>query len=311
MSIVEKALTKLRAADTKAPAAHVEERRAAPPLRGAEQRVAPPVVEEPRPAVAAPSFLESLKRTVDIDMDRLRREHMVPDEISVETADDQFRRIKWPLLEHATGRKASESPRGRLILVTSSLPGEGKTFCALNLAMSLAKDRDINVLLIDADVRKADITRAIGLRSEKGLVDLSSDPTLTVEQVSFRTNIPQLAVLPAGQLEHGVPELWASDRMKQLMQQISTLDSRTVVVIDSSPLLLTNETQVLSRLVGQVAFVVRANTTLQSAALEAITMLDSQARIACLLNGSNEGRGGYYHYGYGTQPGSEPAAGAK
>jgi protein-tyrosine kinase len=246
-----------------------------------------------------------------MDPAHLRNLGMYPTAEFESAVQDQFRRVKWPLLESAVGRKASETPDGRLILVTSSLANEGKTFCAVNLALSVARERDLSVVLVDGDVRKAHISRSLGIDSEPGLVDLVEDSSLALRDVCLRTSVPQLFILPSGRFNEDVPEHWASARMLAIMHELSLLDRKSIVVMDSSPILLTNDTQVLTRLVGQVVFIVRANETPRAVISDGLALVDPSPLVSCVLNQSSEAPTEYY--GYGGYPhrgaqGAPPAA---
>jgi Mrp family chromosome partitioning ATPase len=264
----------------------------------------------PRSDPAQPRFFETLRsRTIAMDPAHLRSLELYPSVQSEAAIQDQFRRVKWPLLEMAIGRKAAETPNGRLILVTSCLADEGKTFCAVNLALSIARERDLSVVLVDGDVRKAHISRSLGIDAEPGLVELVEDSSLTLRDVCLRTSVPQLFLLPAGQFNEDVPEHWASARMQAIMHELSLLDRQSIVIMDSSPILLTNDTQVLTRLVGQVAFIVRANYTPRAVISEGLALVDRAPVVSCVLNQSAEAPADYYAYGgYPYAQGSRSAA---
>jgi protein-tyrosine kinase len=210
------------------------------------------------------------------------------------------------LLAKARGPEAV--PDGRLLMVTSSMPDEGKTFTAINLALGIAMEKDCTVLLVDADVAKAHVTQLLGLAHQPGLTDLLAGKELDPSQALIATNIEGLTVLPAGHLDAGAPELFASRRMSDLISRLAMDDPDRIVLFDSSPLLATNESQLLGRLVGQVLMVVRADHTPQPAVQEAIGMLDASKSISLVLNQvkgdfAAEYYGGYGHYNYESQEG--------
>jgi len=311
LSIVEKSLQKYRegradsppgvghAADTPAGAAGAGGH-AAGHAPGARHPASVPGERRrsPRTDPAQPRFFATLRPlTVSMDPEHLRSLGLYPAAESEAAIQDQFRRVKWPLLEMAIGRKAAETPNGRLILVTSCLANEGKTFCAVNLALSIARERDLSVVLVDGDVRKAHISRSLGVDAEPGLVELVEDSRKTLRDVCLRTNVPQLFLLPAGRFNGDVPEHWASARMLAIMHELSLLDRQSIVVMDSSPILLTSDAQVLTRLVGQVAFIVRANSTPRSVISEGLALVDRAPAISCVLNQSLEAPADYYAYG--------------
>lgn len=286
MSIVERSLSKLRTAQSVPEAIpHVP---------------VPPA--EVGPAIRSDSewsrFTDGLQGAeVPFADELLRAAGLLPAREQMEAVADQFRRVKWPLLEAATGKGATAGTESRLIMVTSSVPGEGKTFCSVNLAMSLAREKDLFVILVDGDIRKADITHVVGAQSLKGFSDLVANDQLSLKDVVHRTGREQLYFLPAGALLGNLPELCASARMSRVLQELSTVGPRTVVVLDSAPLLLTNETQVISKFVGQVVFVVKADSTERSVAASALELVDQAPIVSCVLNQSRDATRDYYRYG--------------
>jgi len=250
---------------------------------------------------------ETLPRAIRLDRKRLTNEGLMAPRSGRESVVDQFRRIKWRLLRQLNETPAGAAQSSRLVLVTSSLAGEGKSFSSFNLALSLAMEKDLNVLLIDADIKRAKISGVLGLADASGLVELCSQPELDLASVAVRTDVPQLAVVPAGHLVAETPEILASARASSVLAQLSNLDRRCIVVMDTSPLLQTNETQVLARQAGHIVFVVRAFSTRQSDAREALSLLDDQDRVYCLLNGDIAATEGYYgRYGEAEQERGAP-----
>jgi len=222
---------------------------------------------------------------------------------------DEYRRIKRPLLSNAFGKTASLVDRGNLILVTSSVPDEGKTHTAINLALSMAQERDHTVLLVDCDVTKQGVSWRLGLRHMPGLVDVLENDYLTVGDALLRTDIPELTVLCAGKQHEYVTELLASKRMSSLVDEMASRYDDRVIILDAPPLLPTPQTQVLAGLVGQIVFVIEAGSTPQSVVEEALEMLPNEKAIGLVMNKS-EGLFGRscYHYGYygtGTEDGKK------
>ena len=214
---------------------------------------------------------------------------------------NQFRKIKRPVIANAMGNGGIAAvPNGRLIMVTSALPGEGKTFGSMNLALSLARERDLEVLLVDADVAKPNISNVLGIQDEPGLLNALVDNALEIEALVLRTDVDRLSVLPAGRCElDTATELLASSRMEKIASQIAARHPRRMVILDSSPLLLTNESQVLATSVGQVVLVVKAGSTPQPAVMEAIGLIAADKPVGLILNQSRGGGQGSY-YGYGA-----------
>ncbi|AMN47463.1 hypothetical protein ACG33_10185 [Steroidobacter denitrificans] len=239
-------------------------------------------------------------RVVKIDRQALRSQGLLPPEHQERTLADQYRQIKRPLIANAIGRGGAEKlPRGQLIMVASAMPGEGKTFTSVNLALSLALEKDLSVLLIDADAPKPHLNRALGVAGEPGLLELLRDESLDPETLIIPTDVPTLAMLPIGTSSETTTELLASHRMEEIMKQLAGNNPRRIIVIDSPPLLLTSESRVLAEVAGQVVLVVRANCTPQQSVLDAISHLGEDKSIGLLLNQSTDAASAGYYYGYG------------
>jgi protein-tyrosine kinase len=244
-------------------------------------------------------------KQVVLDLSRLRDAGLVdPKSNKTNRTTEEFRRIKRPLLMHVRGEGATVVDNANMIMVTSALPGEGKTFTSINLAMSIAMEMDKTVLLIDADVAKPDVTARLGVEAEKGLIDVLLDDGLTLPDVLLRTDIPKLTLLPSGSRHVHSTELLASERMRQLTLELSNRYSDRIVIFDSPPLLLTSEARVLAGLMGQVVLVTEESRTPQHAVKEAAGMLDDNEIVGIVMNkGSHrkdsDGYGGYGYYPYG------------
>jgi exopolysaccharide/PEP-CTERM locus tyrosine autokinase len=255
-----------------------------------------PVVAEPAP--------RARHAAVSIDLEQVRRVGMLPPTEHANVIAEEFRRIKWPLVAAATGKGGTTRlPRGNLLLVTSAVPGEGKSFISMNLALSVASERDCRVLLIDADTAKARTTRLCGLIDRPGLTDLLSDETRNIDDLILDSGIPGLEVLPAGRADPRSPELFASRRAERLLQDLAERHPDQVIIIDSAPLLATSEAQVLARIAGQVLMVVRADTTARRDVMDAIALLSSGSVVRCVLNQMPSGPfGEQYYYKYEREP---------
>ena len=244
-------------------------------------------------------------KQVTLDLSRLRDAGLVdPQSNKTNRTTEEFRRIKRPLLMHIRGEGATVVDNANMIMVTSALPGEGKTFTSINLAMSIAMEMDKTVLLIDADVAKPDVTARLGVEAEKGLIDVLLDDGLTLPDVLLRTDIPKLTLLPSGSRHVHSTELLASERMRQLTLELSSRYSDRIVIFDSPPLLLTSESRVLAGLVGQIVLVTEESRTPQHAVKEAVELLDDNEIVGIVMNKGthrkdSDGYGGYGYYPYG------------
>lgn len=258
-----------------------------------------PVAGTPAPVQAAPSS----SRRVELDLKGLVQQgYLVPDGPRTRLADE-FRAIKRPLLANIRGESAAPIRRANCIMVTSALPGEGKTFSALNLALSIAAEVDTHVLLIDCDVIKPMIMERLGLGGEThGLLDKLKEPGLTLGDLMLRTNIDKLSLLPAGHADLRATELLASDAMRSIVDELAARYADRIVIFDTPPLLAAPETRVLASLVGQIVVVVEAHRTRQRALLEALAQLESCSVVMTMLNKATLGGQGLFGYSYGSVP---------
>jgi len=281
VSIIEKALEKESAAKAK-------------PVAG--------TVDEPATPPSAPVLKESPssdKPQVRVDVAALKEQGMLSPDAAEGRLAEEYRVIKRPLLVNAFGKEGEAIQNANLILVTSSLPGEGKTFTAINLALSIAAERDKTVLLVDADVVKPAASSLFGVKDRIGLIDIL-EREATVADALLRTDIPKLTLLPSGRRHPHATELLASEEMARLAQEMSRRYPDRVILFDSPPLLATTQASVLATHVGQVVLVVEAESTPQYIVKEAVEMLADCEVVGCVLNKTKQGFGlGYYaYYGY-------------
>ena len=251
-------------------------------------------------------------KSVELDLARLAEMGYLVPGAPRSVLADEFRGIKQPVLKNARAEPAglnsssdasSPSRHPNLIMVTSALAGEGKTFCALNLALSIASEVDSSVLLVDADVVRPSVMTRLGLQGrrngirDKGLLDLLSDTSLELPDLILKTNVPKLSVLPAGAPSSHSTELLASDAMHELLHDIATRYPDRIVIFDAPPLLSTTESRVLAARMGQILMIVAASSTEQLDLAQAFTALEPCPTVLCVLNKSlnnSEQR----HYGY-------------
>lgn len=297
MSLIESALEKLRR-EGGGPNAEA--------AVGASRAAAATATTSKAPAVVLPARREYKLKRISIDPESLRSAGYLP-EVGLERRfADQYRQIKRPLIDRAF----SGAAHLRLIGVTSPLPGDGKTFISINLALSMARERDMSVLLVDADTPRARISEILGIRNERGLVDALVDEALDVESLILQTDVRGLEILPAGKLVEGAPELIASARMDQIAARLGARDARQIIMFDSAPLLVSSEARALLRVPGQVVLVVRVDVTPRHAALEAAALIDKKKFQGVILNeASANWGGGYYGYANYGESGDDADAG--
>jgi protein-tyrosine kinase len=307
MSIVERAIRKLQSQPgEKAPlplGARVPSERTAK-----SHGAAPAPVLQPTIGVSSSvsGREHSYAKTVRLDKSALRGCGLLPPANQERLIANQYREIKRPLIANAIGKNAPVIPGGQLIMIASAVPGEGKTFTTVNLALSMAREKDLEVLLVDADVAKPQISSLFGLAKEPGLLDCLQDELLDIESLVVGTDVERLTILPAGRRAENATELLASARMEQIAAQLTAVDSKRIILFDSPPLLLTSESRVLANVVGQVVLIVRAASTAQQAVLDAISLLGEGKSIGLVLNRS-EGEDGGRYYGYGEYASDSPS----
>ncbi len=276
------------------------DQRATPPLSS------PPSVKEvPTQRAAAPDDAgESSRRSrlVEIDLVALAAAGFLTPDGQRSQLADEFRVIKRPIIKNAQGKAAGTIERGNRVMVTSALPGEGKSFVALNLAMSIALEVDSTVLLVDADVANPSLMATMRLPRSKGLLDLLNKDGVDLSDVLLRTNVDKLTFLPAGTAHPRATEMLASSAMAELVDEMAARYPDRILVFDSPPLLATTEARVLATLMGQIVMVVEADRTTQAAVTEALETVESCPIVLMTLNKAPRSEvGGYYGYGaYGA-----------
>jgi len=239
---------------------------------------------------------------ITLDLAALANGGIVTPEAPRTRTADEFRVIKRPLLANVDAQGQQAIRNGNLIMITSALPGEGKSFTTASLAMSIAMELDRTVLLVDADVTRPSMPELLGFPPARGLLDVLADPSVRLADVLLRTNVNKLSVLCAGSAHARTTELLASDAMDALLDEIAQRYPDRIVVFDSPPLLVTTEARVLASHMGQVVLVIEADKTPQSAVRHALATLDQCSTKLMLLNKARrrmqDSHG--YRYGYGS-----------
>ncbi|MBS0581186.1 MAG: hypothetical protein JSR36_18170 [Proteobacteria bacterium] len=278
MSVIENAIKRLQASQV-----------AAAPARSPS-----PAARRPEPT----GETTTSTRIIPIDLDGLRSVGLLPPAHQEREIAQQYRQIKRPLINSALGRGVEPLPQGNLVMVASAVPGEGKTFTSLNLALSMRLEEDVTVLLVDGDVVNPRLSQVLGADDVRGLLDVAKDPSLSLSSAILQTDIPGLSFLPAGHQDPKATELLASARMQDVVAQLSRQDPSRLVLFDSAPLLLTTESHALTDVAGQILLVVRADQTPQHAVLDAIDTLSEGKSVSLVLNQSTKQPHSGYYYRY-------------
>lgn len=275
--------------------------RAAPSVEVPDEASPLPGVDFAEPATVSAGFRAPDWRGPVQSIDRIalaEGDYLLPD-APVTAMSEEFRLLKRDLLA-----QLGDDPRGNRILICSAHSGEGKSFCAINLALSLAAEKDKEILLVDADFGKPGIPEALGLTAGCGLMDALADPAITIENCVIRTDIPSLSVLPSGRPSNNDTEYLASARTEALLNRLTEGRPDRIILFDSPPLLAASAGAVLASHAAIALLVVRADQTSESALRDAAGMLKGAGQVQLLLNGVT-------FSGSGRRFGSYPAKGSE
>ncbi len=238
------------------------------------------LVEDTPPGVPAAKH----SRTVVLDTARLALAGTIDWSSDRTPVMEELRLIKRRLLRRAFNSANGPDSISHLVMVTSSKPREGKTFTSTNIAISISLEEDYNVLLVDADIRRQALRQNLGLEANQGFVDLLLDPSLDMSDVLLRTNIPRLSVLPAGTMSDRAPELLASSRMRDLIDDMAQRYKDRIILFDTAPCLVSSDAATLAAHVGQVVFVIEAEQTQQHEIIAALNLISACPDISLVLN---------------------------
>lgn len=235
-----------------------------------------------------------------IDLKLMERKGFVVLESARNLINEEYREIKRKLLQNAFGPLASTISNSNIIMVSSARPSEGKTFTAVNLALSIAAEQDKTVLLVDADVLKPNVLKTLELDETNGLMEYLLGKVDDLSDVIHHTNMPKLRIVPAGQTHHLSTELLASTIMKETIEEFSTRYPDRVVIIDTPPLIGINESAILANLAGQAVIVVEEGRSKLNDIQSAVERLNPDMAIGFVVNKSIQfsEKGGYYGYQY-------------
>ena len=284
---------------------HVEEARS-DTRRGGLDLVAPgrrepslrdPAVAEPlAPSRSAGSRDASPPaQTFELDLPMLCSAGYIDPSSPESKLGNQFRKIKRPVIQAFQGKLATPVENANRIMITSSVPGEGKSFVALNLALSIAMERDTTVLLIDADTTRYSLSRLLGVESRRGLLDLLVDNRVLVSDALLRTNVKRLTLLPVGARQRHATELLASEVMERLIDELASRYRDRILIFDTPPLLAAPEAAVLATDMGLIIVVVEADNTTHKVLTNALSTIRSCPMVTTLLNKTSREEAGYYY----------------
>jgi len=271
------------------------------PAASAPSASAPPA---PAPAPAAPPPQPAVLAPVRLNMAVLRRSGMINPELKISNIANEFRNVKRKVLLSARDKKSRELVNN-LVMVTSTLPEEGKTFTSMNLALSMAAERDVRVLLMDCDLHRPSLGKFFENSKLPGLADLLTGPRTDFHDVIRSCeSVPNLSVIFAGKRVEDSPELIASTRMRDLLVEMSERYRDRIIIIDTPPALTTFEPAILAPHVHQTIMVVSAQQSGRHQIEKALDSISACHNISFLFNKAPkwEQKDGGYYYNYEAKP---------
>jgi len=294
VSIIEKAINKqVQQSDSK-PLSTVERAQQRPQLDIAVEAA------EPFAAASATETAEpaQYKASIELNLSELEKKNFVSLSSERRLINEEYRVIKRKLINNAFGALSSTLKHPNLILVTSSRPGEGKTFSAINLALSIALEQDKTVLLVDSDVLRPSVSKSLNIKYDIGLTDYLLSDEILVSDIMLSTNVERLKIITAGRPHHLSTELLASERMLMLANEFASRYPDRIVIFDAPPLLGVNETAVMASMCGQAVVVLEENRTKIAEIEQAVTLLPKDIATGFLINKAHRNQGKGYGYGY-------------
>jgi protein-tyrosine kinase len=267
----------------------------APPTPPPKAVVTEQPLEKPKP-----QNIGTFGPAIEIDFVKFQKAGLLTPQAQGSRIAEEFRLIKRPLVRVAQKGRETANSLGHVIMVTSTHPGDGKTFTSVNLAMSLAYEHDLFVLAIDADINRRGLSRQFGVEDRPGIMDILLHRDVSIADAIVRTNIPNFAIIPAGKAVEGATELFASQRMTKLVSDVATRYKDRIIVFDTPPVLAASEPGVLAAHVGQIVFVVNSGETSKRSIGAALRLIGVCPDIHFVINRimeSNTGdRFGNYAY---------------
>lgn len=197
-------------------------------------------------------------------------------------AAEEYRKLKSILV-----KLTKQENFQNVIMVTSSVGGEGKSITSLNLAISLAQEYDHTVLLLDADLRKPSVHKYLGIESDLGLADCLIDG-IDIGNAIIKTGIGNLSLIPAGKAVNNPAELFSSQKMKDLLLEMKYRYADRYIIIDVPPILLFAETHAISNIADGVVLVVKDSLTSMSNIIDSLDVLKGSNMLGVVYNGACE-----------------------
>jgi receptor protein-tyrosine kinase len=256
---------------------------------------------DPATALTVPETPEQ-GRMPPLDMAALEKSGLVVGHKVRTRISEEFRITVGHLLRSMQANYSPGRGAPNVIMITSARPGEGKSFSTLNLAGSIAQHTQREVLLIDIDAKQRSISSQLGLADRPGLLDLSNNPTLRIEDVIIKTSIPHLSLMTVGSGQSGGLDITQTRPITTLVERIARRFPNSVVLLDAPPCLSTSDPSTLAPFVGQIVVVVEAERTQRNEVVAALDLIKACPSVTLMLNKirlTTSYTFGAYHY-FGT-----------
>jgi protein-tyrosine kinase len=278
MSLVESALQRLRNIRKAEP----DSRRSVPEESGESE---PAAVARVCARIPAPVRWSTLAKPADFDLARLQAAGLYPPNNCTRRLIDEYRAIGREVVA-ASQQKIAPSGQscGPIVVVTSAGPGDGKSYTAMNLALSIAGQNVYDVLLVDADCVKRTISAACNLGDRPGLAESLAEPRTDFLDHGYPTPIPRLRILPAGSRPSQIQDLFAPARVSALFDAMRNTMAEHIVIVDTPPILVSSDSSAVVDLAGQVLLVVRAGSSLEDAVRAALERIRKTVPVGVILN---------------------------
>ncbi|MCG8380412.1 MAG: XrtA-associated tyrosine autokinase [Proteobacteria bacterium] len=241
------------------------------------------------------SISPKVSKSINLDLDSLGKRGYLTPSTDNKILFEQYRRVKLPIIRNAFENNEAEKSMN-IVMVTSSLSGEGKSFTSLNLAMSIAYEYNHTVLLIDSDVTKKMSSKVMGVEGSWGLIEYLAGKEQHLENLILKTNIPKLNLIPSGSYSELATELFSSRKMTDLIEELSSRYNDRLIIIDTPPVLEDSSAKVLSHLAHQIVYIVEAEKTPRHMVEQGLRMLGREKSIGIVLNKSNVRHNPSYYY---------------
>lgn len=240
----------------------------------------------PRIRVSQSPLWQSRQPMIKFDVEQLRSARLYPPHAFAPKQRDDYRSLRREVIAASRAMNSSAGQSvGPIIVVTSALPGDGKSYTAINLALSIAGENVHDVLLIDGDTIKRTVSRGFGVENRPGLIELLSDPQANFLEYTAPTSNSKLHILPAGNRDESSADLLSAGRIEPLFDSIRRTMAGHFVVVDTPPILISSETPTFTDSAGQVLLVVYAGRTLQDSVKDAISRIRESVPVGVVLNG--------------------------